>query len=81
MGYPPTCPAANSSGWPSPEPWPRGAKSSWRTNPPETWIPNIVAILKDLAHTDGCTVIIVTHDPAVAEEADTVLQMKDGSFQ
>ena len=42
---------------------------------------NIVAILKDLAHTDGCTVIIVTHDPAVAEEADTVLQMKDGRFQ
>ena len=42
---------------------------------------NIVAILKDLAHIDGCTVIIVTHDPAVAEEADTVLQMKDGSFQ
>ena len=42
---------------------------------------NIVAILKDMAHTDGCTVIIVTHDPAVAEEADTVLQMKDGSFQ
>ena len=42
---------------------------------------NIVSILKDLAHTDGCTVIIVTHDPAVAEEADTVLQMKDGSFQ
>ena len=42
---------------------------------------NIVAILKDLAHTDGCTVIIVTHDPAVAEEADTVLQMKDGSFK
>ena len=42
---------------------------------------NIVSILKNLAHTDGCTVIIVTHDPAVAEEADTVLQMKDGSFQ
>ena len=42
---------------------------------------NIVAILKDLAHTDGCTVIIVTHDPAVAEEADTVLQMKDGSLK
>ena len=41
---------------------------------------NIVSILKDLAHTDGCTVIIVTHDPAVAEEADTVLQMKDGSW-
>ena len=41
---------------------------------------NIVDILKDLAHTDGCTVIIVTHDPAVAEQADVVLQMKDGRW-
>lgn len=39
---------------------------------------NIVEILRSLAHDDGCTVIIVTHDPAVAEQADTVLQMKDG---
>ena len=41
---------------------------------------NIVVILRSLAHDDGCTVIIVTHDPAVAEQADTVLQMKDGSW-
>ena len=41
---------------------------------------NIVEILRNLAHDDGCTVIIVTHDPAVAEQADTVLQMKDGSW-
>ena len=41
---------------------------------------NIVDILKSLAHDDGCTVIIVTHDPAVAEQADVVLQMKDGSW-
>ena len=41
---------------------------------------NIVVILQDLAHTDGCTVIIVTHDPAVAEQADVVLTMKDGSW-
>ena len=41
---------------------------------------NIVEILCSLAHDDGCTVIIVTHDPAVAEQADTVLQMKDGSW-
>ncbi len=39
---------------------------------------NIVGILRSLAHDDGCTVIIVTHDPAVAEQADVVLQMKDG---
>ena len=41
---------------------------------------NIVEILRSLAHDDGCTVIIVTHDPAVAEQADTVLQMKDGAW-
>ena len=41
---------------------------------------NIVEILGSLAHDDGCTVIIVTHDPAVAEQADAVLQMKDGSW-
>ena len=41
---------------------------------------NIVEILCSLAHEDGCTVIIVTHDPAVAEQADAVLQMKDGSW-
>ncbi len=41
---------------------------------------NIVEILCGLAHDDGCTVIIVTHDPAVAEQADVVLQMKDGSW-
>ena len=41
---------------------------------------NIVEILRSLAHEEGCTVIIVTHDPAVAEQADTVLQMKDGSW-
>ena len=41
---------------------------------------NIVEILRCLAHDDGCTVIIVTHDPSVAEQADTVLQMKDGSW-
>lgn len=39
---------------------------------------NIVDILKTLAHDDGRTVIIVTHDPAVAEQADVVLKMKDG---
>lgn len=41
---------------------------------------NIVKILSSLAHDDGCTVIIVTHDPAVAEQADVVLRMKDGSW-
>lgn len=41
---------------------------------------NIVDILKRLAHEDGCTVIIVTHDHAVAAQADVVLKMKDGRW-
>lgn len=39
---------------------------------------NVVQILRSLAHEGRCTVIIVTHDPSVAEKADTVLQMRDG---
>lgn len=41
---------------------------------------NIVQILRSLAHDEGCTVIIVTHDMAVAEQADVVLKMKDGCW-
>ena len=39
---------------------------------------NIVEILHRLAHENDRCVIIVTHDPAVAEAADVVLRMKDG---
>lgn len=39
---------------------------------------NIIDILQKLAHDKNCCVVIVTHDPAVAEAADIVLKMKDG---
>ena len=39
---------------------------------------NIVDILKSLAHDLGYCVIIVTHDPAIAEQADQVWKMDDG---
>ena len=41
---------------------------------------SIVGILRDLAHDHNRCVIIVTHDPAVAEAADVVLNMKDGKL-
>lgn len=41
---------------------------------------NIVEILKRLAHEEGRCVVIVTHDPAVAEAADAVLHMQDGKL-
>lgn len=42
---------------------------------------NIVEILKRLAHEEGCCVVIVTHDPTVAAEADIVLKMQDGRLE
>lgn len=42
---------------------------------------NIVEILRSLAHENDRCVIIVTHDPAVAEAADVVLKMKDGKLE
>lgn len=39
---------------------------------------NIIEILRRLAKEENRCVIVVTHDPAVAEAADVVLRMQDG---
>jgi putative ABC transport system ATP-binding protein len=39
---------------------------------------NIVRLLKDLASRENVCVIVVTHDMAVAEQADVVLRISDG---
>lgn len=41
---------------------------------------HIVELLKKLAHEDGYTVIVITHNPAVAEEADKIYRMCDGQM-
>lgn len=40
----------------------------------------VLDILQSLAHDEGRCVIVVTHDPEVAEKADVVLKMKDGAL-
>ncbi len=42
---------------------------------------NVVALLKELAHEDGYTVIVITHNQRVAGETDHVFRMKDGSME
>ena len=42
---------------------------------------NIVQLLKELAKSENICVVVVTHDPAVAEEADVVLKIKDGLIE
>lgn len=39
---------------------------------------NIIRLLVRLAREERCCVVIVTHDPTVADAADTVLHMRDG---
>jgi len=38
----------------------------------------VVDILKKLAHEQGYCVVIVTHNPEIAEDADQIMRMKDG---
>jgi putative ABC transport system ATP-binding protein len=41
----------------------------------------VMQILSFLAHEKGYCVIIVTHNPEIAEAADIQLRMKDGKFR
>ena len=40
----------------------------------------VVKILSDLARVDNYTVILVTHDISIVENADVVYQMSDGQL-
>ena len=42
---------------------------------------NVVALLKELAHEDGYTVIVITHNQRVADETDHVFRMQDGRME
>ena len=42
---------------------------------------NVVELLTHLAHNEGYCVIIVTHDPAIAEASDVVYRMTDGILE
>jgi lipoprotein-releasing system ATP-binding protein len=37
-------------------------------------------LLKKLAHDRNITILVVTHNPAIAKASDVVLEMRDGSF-
>jgi putative ABC transport system ATP-binding protein len=40
----------------------------------------IVELLRDLSRTEGTTVILVTHDVSIADQADSVLRLEDGQL-
>jgi putative ABC transport system ATP-binding protein len=40
----------------------------------------IVELLRNLARSEGTTIILVTHDASIADQADMVLQLEDGQL-
>jgi putative ABC transport system ATP-binding protein len=40
----------------------------------------IIGLLRGLSRSEGTTVIVVTHDAAIADQADRVLHLEDGRF-
>ena len=75
-------PAANSSGWAIARALSSGAKILLADEPTGNLdgenSRNIVEILMRLAHEAGYCVVIVTHDPAIADAADVVYTVADG---
>ncbi len=78
---PACCPAASASGWPSPAPWPTSRRCCWLTSRPAPSTPRAarrsIELLRRL-HPGGQTIILVTHDPDVADAAERVVSMRDG---
>jgi putative ABC transport system ATP-binding protein len=42
---------------------------------------DVLMILHDIARDDGCSVVLVTHDPRVVEVADRILWLADGRMR
>ncbi len=79
---PASFPAASSSGWPWPGLWPASRPCSSRMSPRESWTlaapARLVELLQELNRELGQTVVVATHDPAVAAACRRVVEMRDG---
>ena len=77
----PSCPAASSSGSPSPAPWSTSPPSCGPTSPPATstarW-PAPCSTCCTRSTRAGQTVVIVTHDAEIGGSAHRLVRMQDG---
>lgn len=80
---PASSPAGRSSGWPSPGlPWPATRRCCWPTEPTRgAGLPDsrtVMDIFHDLHEQQGKTIVLITHNPELAEECGRILTLKDG---
>ena len=80
---PPSSPAASSSAWPLPAPWPPSPRCCCATRPPAPWTPTPPSPdprAHPGASTDklGITVVVITHQMSVVEEICTHVAILDG---
>ena len=77
-----SCPAASSSGWRSPGPWPTGRRLLIADEPTAQLdsvnARQIMKLLRAVADAEGVSVLVATHDQEVLAAADRVLRISDG---
>ena len=77
-----SCRAASSSGWPSPGPWPRTRSCCFATSRPGRWTiatgKRVLRLLVDLKNQLGKTIVLITHNGAIAPAADRVVRLRSG---
>ena len=63
-------------------PWPAGPRSCWPTSRPATSTPRsgqaVMELLRDLNRERGLTMIMVTHDLNIAQQADRIVRLAEG---
>ena len=77
-----SCPGGSSSGWRSLAHWWCGRRCCWQMsrqgNLDSATAAEILQLLGELQVQHGATLVIATHDPAIAATCDVVLEVRDG---
>ncbi len=82
---PPSSPAARCSARPSPGPWPAGPTVLLADEPTGNLDAGngqaVLELLRDLNRERGLTMILVTHDQHIAQQADRVVRLAEGRIE
>ena len=83
MPVPPSSPAGNANASRSPGPWSASPPSCWPTSRPATSTrppgTSILALIDQL-HQAGSTIVVITHDHAIAERMPRKVEILDGQI-